>query len=62
MVLQSTTHGFGAKCNAYYLAREGHDVTVVDRQSGPGLGNQLCQCGRGFSGLFRALGRAENSP
>ena len=45
MVLQSTTHGFGAKCNAYYLAREGHDVTVVDRQSGPGLETSYANAG-----------------
>ena len=43
---------------AYYLAKAGHEVTVLDRQRGAGAGNQLCQCGRGVARLLGAVGRA----
>ena len=46
---------------AYYLARAGHEVTVVDRQPGAGAGDELRQRRRGLARLFRAVGRAGRS-
>ena len=43
---------------AYYLARSGHEVTVVDRQPGAGAGDELRQRRRGLARLFGAVGRA----
>ena len=31
--------------SAYYLAQAGHDVTVIDRQSGPGLETSFANAG-----------------
>ena len=36
--------------SAYYLARQGHEVTVVDRQPAAGTG-RVCQCGAGLARL-----------
>ena len=43
--------------SAYYLAKAGHEVTVIDRQPGAGAGDQLRQCRRGLARLCLALGR-----
>ena len=53
--------GSSASTTAHYLAEAGHEVTVVDRQTGAGAGNQLRQCRRGVARLFLALGRARHS-
>ena len=42
---------------AYYLARAGHEVTVVDRQAEPAHETSFRQCRRGVARLFLALGR-----
>ena len=41
---------------AYYLARDGHQVTVLDRQPGPALETSYRECGRGLPGLLVAMG------
>jgi glycine/D-amino acid oxidase-like deaminating enzyme len=46
---------------AYYLAKAGHEVVVVDRQAGPALRNQLRQRRRDLARLRLALGRAGHS-
>src|SRR5258706_7133650 len=48
----------GTTC-AYYLAKAGHDVTVIDRQSGPGLETSFANAGGicpGFAGPWAAPG------
>jgi D-amino-acid dehydrogenase len=48
----------GTSC-AYYLAKAGHDVTVLDRQSGPALGTSFANAGGicpGFAGPWAAPG------
>ena len=47
--------------SAWFLAKAGHEVTVVDRQPGCGAGNQLRQRGRGFPGLLIPLGRSRSA-
>ncbi len=47
--------------SAYYLARAGHAVTVIDRQPRPGARDELCQCRRGLARLRLALGRPRHS-
>ena len=42
---------------AYYLARAGHEVTVVDRQAEPAQETIFRQCRRSLARLFLALGR-----
>ncbi len=45
--------------SAYYLARAGHDVTVVDRQSGPGLETSFANAGQispGYAAPWAAPG------
>jgi glycine/D-amino acid oxidase-like deaminating enzyme len=46
---------------AYYLAKAGHDVTVIDRQPGPGAGDQLRQRRPDLARLRLAVGRARHS-
>ena len=46
---------------AYYLARAGAEVTVVDRQAGPARGDQLRQRRPGVARLLHAVGRARHS-
>ena len=46
---------------AYYLAKAGHEVTVVDRQAAAGAGDQLRQCRRGLARLRLALGRPRHA-
>ena len=41
---------------AYYVAKAGHEVTVVDRQRGPGAGDQLRQRRRGLARLLARRG------
>jgi D-amino-acid dehydrogenase len=44
---------------AYYLARAGHDVTVVERQAGPGLETSFANAGEispGYSSPWAAPG------
>jgi D-amino-acid dehydrogenase len=44
---------------AYYLARAGHDVTVLDRQAGPALETSFANAGQISPGYAaRATGRA----
>ena len=43
---------------AYYLAKAGHEVEVVDRQSGPALETSFGNAGEVSARLQRALGRA----
>ena len=43
---------------AYWLARDGHEVTVVERHAGAGAGHQLCQCGTCLAGRRDGLGLA----
>src|SRR5882757_2751892 len=50
----------GTAC-AYYLTKAGHEVVVVDRQSGPALENQLRQCRRRVPEFRRSLGRARHA-
>ena len=47
--------------SAWYLARAGHEVTVLDRQPARRAGDKLRQCGPGLARLFRPLGRAGHS-
>ena len=42
---------------AYYLARDGHQVTVARPAAGTGAGDELRQCRRGLARLLVALGR-----
>jgi glycine/D-amino acid oxidase-like deaminating enzyme len=44
---------------AYYLAKSGHEVIVVDRRDGPGLETSYGNAGEVSPGLFVALGGAE---
>ena len=43
---------------AWYLARAGHEVTVIDRQSGPALETSFANAGEISPGYSCALGRA----
>jgi D-amino-acid dehydrogenase len=48
----------GTSC-AYYLAKAGHEVAVVERRSGPGLETSFANAGGicpGFAGPWAALG------
>lgn len=42
---------------AWYLAQEGHEVEVIDRQPGVGLETSFANAGQ-VSGLFHSLGHA----
>jgi len=44
--------------SAYYLARAGHEVTVFDRQPGPGLETSFASAGQVSSGWTVACGSA----
>ena len=51
----------GVSC-AYYLARAGHEVELVDRQSRPGAGDQLRQRRRGVARLLARRGPGPGVP
>ncbi len=36
--------GVAGVSTAWYLAKAGHQVTVMDRAEAAAMGNQLCQC------------------
>ena len=43
---------------AYFLAKAGHEVTVIDRQNGPALETSFANAGEVSPWLLVALGRA----
>ncbi len=46
---------------AYYLARSGAEVTLLDRQAGPPQETSFAQRRPGVAGLLDAVGRAGHS-
>lgn len=42
--------------SAYYLARQGAEVTVLDRQSGPAEETSFGECRSNFAWVFDPLG------
>ena len=45
---------------AYYLARAGAEVTVIDRQDGPALDTSFANAGQVSFWLLHALGRTRH--